>query len=70
MTMSKTILTVLSAALFAASASQNVAAAERHHARKTERPTVSEQFRNANNSVAAPVQSVWPYGGFSAPAGR
>lgn len=68
--MRRTILTVLSAALFAASASQNVAAAERHHARKTERVKVSQQFRNANNALAAPVQSGWPYGGYSAPAGR
>jgi uncharacterized membrane-anchored protein len=70
MTMRRTILTVLSAALFAASASHNAAASDRHHARKTEQAKVSEQFRNANNSVAAPVQSGWPYGGYSAPAGR
>lgn len=68
--MRKTILTVVSAALFAASASQNVAAADRHHARTTERAAVSEQFRNANNSAAAPVQTGWTYGGYSAPAGR
>lgn len=68
--MRKTILTVLSAALFAASASQNVAASERHHARKTEQVKVSEQFRNANNAVATPVQSGWTYSGYSAPAGR
>jgi hypothetical protein len=30
----------------------------------------SEPFRNANNALAAPVQSGWPYGGYSAPAGR
>jgi hypothetical protein len=70
MTMRKTILTILSAALFAASASQNVAAAERHHARKSEPVKASEPFRNANNALAAPVQSGWPYGGYSAPAGR
>ena len=68
--MRKTILTVFAAALFAASASQNVAAAERHRARKTEPVKVSEQFRNANNSLAAPVQSGWTYSGYSAPAGR
>ena len=68
--MRKTILTVLSAALFAASASQNVAATERHHARKADRATTSEQFRNANNAVATPVQSGWTYSGYSAPAGR
>jgi hypothetical protein len=70
MTMRKTILTVLSTALFAASASHNAAAADRHHAHKTEPATTSEQFRNANNSAAAPVQSGWTYGGYSAPAGR
>jgi hypothetical protein len=68
--MRRTVLTVLSAALFAASASQNVAALERHHVRKAERVTTGEQVRNANNSVAAPVQSGWTYGGYSAPAGR
>ncbi len=72
--MRKTILTLLSAALFAASASHNAAAADRHHPRKTQRVTTSEPFRNANNSVAAPltapVQSGWTYGGYSAPAGR
>ena len=68
--MRKTILTVLTSALIAASASQIAAAAERHHARKAERVVASEQFRNANNSVAAPVQSGWTYSGFSAPAGH
>lgn len=68
--MRKSILTVLSAALFAASASQNVAAAERHHHRQTDPVKLSEQFRNANNSVVAPVQSGWTYSGYSAPAGH
>ncbi len=68
--MRKTILTVLSAVLFAAAASHNAAASDRRHTRKTERVTTSEQLRNANNSVAAPVQSGWTYGGYSAPAGR
>ncbi len=70
--MRKTILIVLSAALFAASASQNAAASERHHARNSEPAKVSEPFRNANNSVAAPstLQSGWTYSGYSAPAGR
>ena len=72
--MRKTILTLFAAALFAASASQNATASERHHPRKTERVTTSEQFRNASNLVAAPstgsLQSGWTYGGYSAPAGR
>ena len=68
--MRKTLLTLLSAALFAASASHNAAASDRHHVRKTDRVTSSDPFRNANNSVAAPVQYGWPYGGYSAPAGR
>ncbi len=72
--MRKTILTLFGAALFAASASQNIAASERHHARKTEPVTTSEPFRNANNSVTTPstgsLQSGWTYGGYSAPAGR
>lgn len=68
--MRKSILTVLSAALFAASASQNVAAAARHPAGKTEPAKVSEQFRNANNQLAARVPSGWTYSGYSAPAGR
>jgi len=44
MTMRKTILTVLIRRAVRASASQNAAASERHHARKTERVTTSEQF--------------------------
>ena len=67
--MRKTVLTVLGATLIAASATQFAAAAERHHVDKVERPAAS-QFHNANNSVAAPVQSGWTYSGFSAPAGR
>ena len=27
-------------------------------------------FRNANNAIAAPAQAVWPYSGYSAPAGH
>jgi hypothetical protein len=69
-TMRKTILTVLTSALIAASTSQIAAAAERHHAHKADRVVAGEQFRNANNSVAAPVQSGWTYGGYSAPAGH
>ena len=68
--MRKTLLTVLTAALIAASTSQIASATERHHAHKAGRVVASEPFRNANNSVAAPVQSGWAYGGYSAPAGH
>jgi hypothetical protein len=68
--MRKTLLTVLTAALMAASASQIASATERHHAHKAGRVVASEPFRNANNSVAAPAPSGWAYGGFSAPAGH
>jgi hypothetical protein len=67
--MRKTLLTVLTAALIAASTSQIASATERHHAHKAGRVVASEPFRNANNSVAAPVQSGWA-GGYSAPAGH
>ena len=68
--MRKTILTVLASALIAASTSPIASAAERHHANKANRVLAGEQFRNANNSVAAPAPSGWAYGGFSAPAGH
>jgi hypothetical protein len=55
--MRKTILTVLGAALIAASTVQVAAAAERHHPRKIVRAPVSEPFRNANNAIAWPAQS-------------
>jgi hypothetical protein len=67
--MRKAILTVLGAALIAAS-TQIAAGAERRHIPKVARAPVNEPFRNANNSVAAPAPSGWPYGGFSAPAGH
>jgi Ni/Co efflux regulator RcnB len=57
--MRKTILTILVASLFAASTAQMAAAAERHHVRKIDRATSSEQFRNANNAVRAPAQPSW-----------
>ncbi len=57
--MRKTILTVLGAALLVASTAQLATAAEHHHARKLVRAPVSEQFRNANNSVASPAQPGW-----------
>ena len=68
--MRKTLLTVLAAALFAVSASQIASATERHHAHKAARVVAGEPFRNANNSIAAPVQSSWAYSGYSAPAGH
>jgi len=67
--MRKTILTVLGAALIAAS-TQIAAGAEGHHIAKLARAPVSGPFRDANNSVAAPAPSGWAYGGFSAPAGH
>jgi hypothetical protein len=43
------------------------AAAERVVIRKIDRPTSSEQFRNANNAVRAPAQPGWypNYSGYS-----
>jgi hypothetical protein len=68
--MRKTILTALVSVLFAASASQLTLAAERHRTSKANRVVAGGQYRNANNSVAAPTPTGWAYGGFSAPAGR
>jgi hypothetical protein len=68
--MRKITVAIFSAALFAASAAQGAAAAEHHHARKAERPTASEQFRNANDALASPAPPSWYYGGYSAPAGH
>jgi hypothetical protein len=73
--MRKTILTILGAALVAASTVQVAAAAERHHPRKIVRAPVSEPFRNANDAIGWPAQP-GPYLGYteghviSAPAGR
>jgi hypothetical protein len=68
--MRKIIVTTLAAALIAASTAQVAAASEPHHVRKVERVIASEPFRNANNALAMPAQPAWPYGGYSAPAGR
>ena len=68
--MRKTLLTVLGAALIAATTTSIAAAAPRHHVRKTAPASASEQFRNANNAVAAPAQPSWYSGGYSAPAGQ
>ena len=78
--MKKTILTAVAAALMFASAAPMAMAAERHHVRKTDRAPLSEQFRNANDSVLLPAAPVLTTRGFdssyadghaiSAPAGR
>ena len=74
--MRKTLLTAIGALLIAASTAQIATAAETHHARKaqvTSHVTTSQQFRNANNSVARPATSseLGVYsGGWSAPAGQ
>ncbi len=70
--MRKTILTVLGATLVAATTIQMAAASE-HRARKAFRAPASQQFRNAEDSVAWSAQPGWYSrysGGFSAPAGR
>ena len=67
--MRKIVLSTVTMALIAASASQAFAAQPQHHARKAQQAT-SEQFRNARNAVEQPSQPVWQYSGWSAPAGR
>jgi hypothetical protein len=75
--MRKTVLTILGVLLIAGSTVQMTAAAERH-VRKADRAPIptSQQFRNANNSVAWPSaeqQSLSDYSEghlISAPAGR
>ncbi len=66
--MRKIVLSTITVALIAASASQAFAAQSRHHVRKE--TAVSEQFRNARNAVEQPSQPAWQYSGWSAPAGR
>lgn len=68
--MRKTVLTVLTSALIAASTMQVAFASERHHVRKADRAVANEQLRNANNALPAPASSGWPYSGYSAPAGQ
>jgi hypothetical protein len=63
--MRKTVLTLVGAALIAASTIQIASAGETHHTRKV------QQFRNANAAVV--VVPDYPYvysGGWSAPAGH
>jgi len=67
--MRKIILSTVTMALIAASASQAFATQPQHHIRKAQQAT-SEQFRSARNAVEQPSQPAWPYSGWSAPAGR
>ena len=63
--MRKTVLTLVGAALIAASSVQVASAATNHHARKV------QQFRNANAAVVVVPDSSYVYsGGWSAPAGH
>ena len=59
--MRKIVLSTITVALIAASASQAFAAQSRHHVRKE--TAVSEQFRNARNAVEQPSQPAWQYSG-------
>jgi hypothetical protein len=70
--MRKTILTMLGFALIAASTVQGASAAERHHSRKSDAASASQQYRNANGSMAAPSEPTDYTRGnaSSAPAGR
>jgi hypothetical protein len=53
---------------------QTAVASEHHHARKIDRATASEQFRNSNAYAAPAYVAVEPdwsrYTGISAPAGH
>jgi hypothetical protein len=70
--MRKTVLTILGSALIAISTVQWAAATERHHAHKVDRAAATQQYRNANGSMAAPSQSdrYSECGAISAPAGH
>jgi hypothetical protein len=63
--MRKTILTVLGAAVLAASVTQIAAAAEHHKARKVVRTPapVSDQFRNGNAYYVPSFPGPQPYSG-------
>jgi hypothetical protein len=75
--MRKTVLTILGASLVVASTVQIAAAAE-HHTRKAYRARVpaSQQFRNANDSMASPSAQHQDWSDYSeghvisAPAGQ
>jgi hypothetical protein len=68
--MRKTILTVLTAALIAASTTQFAVASEHHRAHKVIHASAVERFRNSNNAIAQPPQPrpYWPYSGYALPA--
>jgi hypothetical protein len=75
--MPKSVLTILAVSLIVGSTVQAAGAAERYtHRSDRARVTASEQFRNANNSVASPYveqQNLSDYGEghvISAPAGQ
>jgi multidrug resistance efflux pump len=73
--MQKTILSVLGASAVALLTAQAAVAADQHHARKADRTTASEQFRNSNAYAAPAYETVKPdwsrySGGISAPAGH
>lgn len=71
--MHKTVLTLLSSALIAASAVQAASAAEHHRVHRATRvqPQVSEPVRNANAYVPAPGSTYYYHDeALSAPAGR
>ncbi|MBR0817713.1 hypothetical protein [Bradyrhizobium liaoningense] len=65
--MRQTVLSIVAAALIAASASQAFAAQSRHVRKDT---AVNEQVRKARNAVEQPSRPGWQYSGWSAPAGR
>lgn len=66
--MRKLILSTVTMALIAASASQAFDAQPQHHAGKAR--VTSEQFRNARDAVEQPSQPARQYSDWSAPAGR
>jgi len=73
----KTMLSVLCAILIAATVMQSAVAAERHHARKAERASMSngQPFRDASKQAASPSVAeqefeYWQGRGRSAPAGH
>ncbi|MGY8664841.1 hypothetical protein Q3C01_21125 [Bradyrhizobium sp. UFLA05-109] len=68
--MRQMILSAISAALIAESASASDAAQHQHGARKAEHAATSAPFRKSNNAIAPAAQVRWPYSGYSAPAGR
>ena len=73
--MRKTVLTILSASLITVSAVQIAAAAERHNSDRARAPA-SQQFRSANDSLAAPSAEQQDWSDYSeghvisAPAGQ